>query len=87
MKKYLALIPAMFLIGCVGVPVERHFPKTPDSLQQPAPELKEIPQGATASDVVGVVIDNYGAYHEVVIQLQGWQQWYVEQKKIFEDAN
>jgi len=87
MKKYLALIPLVFLIGCVGVPVKRNFPKTPESLQQPAPQLKEVPPGATASEVMSIVIDNYGSYHQVANELAGWQQWYQEQKQIFEDAN
>lgn len=84
--KFLLALPCALLVGCVAVPVTQHFPKAPEALQAPAPELKEVPQGATAADVVGVVIDNYGTYYEVVNQLQGWQQWYQEQKKIFESV-
>lgn len=84
--KLLLALPCVLLVGCVTVPVTQNFPKVPEALQAPAPELKTVPQGAAAADVVGVVIDNYGTYHEVVNQLQGWQQWYVEQKKIFESV-
>ena len=86
MKKYLAIIPAVLLIGCVSVPVERSFPKVPDALMVAAPDLKEVPENADAAQVFDVVIENYGTYHEVANLLRGWQQWYVEQKKIFESA-
>lgn len=87
MRKFLLSLPCAFLIGCVSVPVTQKFPSVPESLQTPAPELKEIPPGSSAADVVGIVIDNYATYHDVVNKLQGWQQWYIEQKKIFESVN
>jgi hypothetical protein len=40
-----------------------------------------------ASDVVETVIENYGRYNELREKLIGWQKWYLEQKKIFEEAN
>ena len=30
--------------------------------------------------------ENYESYRELDIRLQGWQQWYQEQKKIFESV-
>ena len=76
----------MLLVGCVSVPVERTWPKSPESLQAPVPELKEVQPNANASEVIDVVIENYGSYHELASRLRGWQQWYVDQKKIFESA-
>jgi hypothetical protein len=40
-----------------------------------------------ASDVVETVIENYGRYNELREKIIGWQKWYLEQKKIFEEAN
>jgi hypothetical protein len=37
-----------------------------------------------ASDVVETVIENYGRYNELREKVIGWQNWYLEQKKIFE---
>ena len=37
-----------------------------------------------ASELVGIVIENYGTYYQVVEQLKGWQDWYQTQKAIFE---
>lgn len=86
MKQYLTIIPFVFLVGCVSVPVERHWPKAPEALQTPAPALKEVPAGASASEVFDVVIENYGTYYDIANKLAGWQQWYVDQQKIFESV-
>jgi hypothetical protein len=37
-----------------------------------------------ASDIVETVIENYGRYNELREKVIGWQNWYLEQKKIFE---
>ncbi len=84
--KHLVLAACVALSGCVAVPVTQHFPKAPDTLQEAPPELKLIPQGASASQTFDVVIDNYGTYHDVAAKLRGWQQWYVEQQKIFDSV-
>ena len=86
MKHLLIALFAVSLAGCVTVPVTQNFPKATDTLMTAPPELKEIPAGATASTVFEVVVENYGTYNEVANQLRGWQQWYVDQKKIFESA-
>lgn len=86
MKHLLIAISCTLMLGCVAVPVTQNFPKAPEALQQPVPELKEIPQDASAVEVIDTVIENYGTYHEVANLLRGWQQWYVEQKKIFESV-
>jgi len=37
-----------------------------------------------ASDIVETVIENYGRYNELREKVISWQNWYLEQKKIFE---
>jgi hypothetical protein len=37
-----------------------------------------------ASDIVETVVENYGRYNELREKVIGWQNWYLEQKKIFE---
>ena len=86
MKNYLIVSILVLLAGCVSVPVERNWPNAPEVLQTPAPVLKEVPPGASASDVFDIVIENYGTYYDVANKLQGWQQWYDDQKKIFESV-
>ena len=38
-----------------------------------------------ASELVTTVVENYGTYYELVERLRGWQTWYYQQKKIFEE--
>jgi hypothetical protein len=40
-----------------------------------------------ASDIVETVVENYGRYNELREKVIAWQNWYLEQKKIFEGAN
>ena len=44
------------------------------------------PSAVKASELLTTVVDNYGTYYQVVEKLKGWQEWYVEQKKIFESV-
>lgn len=44
------------------------------------------PSNVKASDLLGTVVENYGTYYEIREKLIGWQTWYKEQKKIFEEA-
>ena len=39
-----------------------------------------------ASEVVETVVENYGRYNELREKVIGWQNWYQEQKKLFEGA-
>lgn len=83
MKSLLYIVCTLLVVGCTTVPVVQKFPSAPDTLTKPAPMLKEIPMGSSASQIFDIVIDNYGTYNEVAEELTGWQKWYEEQKKIF----
>jgi hypothetical protein len=39
-----------------------------------------------ASELLKVITDNYSTYYQVREQLLGWQDWYKEQKKIYESV-
>jgi hypothetical protein len=55
----------------------------------------EVPGSATsvagttttvkASELLETVAQNYGTYYQLVEQVKGWQAWYYQQKKIFEE--
>lgn len=81
--KLLIIIATVFLTACT-VPVTQKFPNAPATLMTAPPELKEVPAGSSSSVVFETVIENYGTYYEIANRLRGWQQWYTEQKKIFE---
>jgi len=44
------------------------------------------PSGVKASDLLDTVVQNYGTCNEVREKLSAWQEWYREQKKIFESV-
>lgn len=48
--------------------------------------LDEGTSSLKISDILSTVTDNYATYYQVREQVLGWQQWYREQKKIFESV-
>jgi hypothetical protein len=44
------------------------------------------PSDVKASTLLETVVDNYGSCYETAEKLKAWQQWYREQKKIFESV-
>lgn len=87
MKK-LIILPLLLLAGCsvTAVPVAPKFPEAPATLQEKCAQLKEATEGMTLSEFTKVVVQNYILYHECERKVEGWNEWYQKQKKIFEDA-
>lgn len=73
----------LILTGCECVPVKPDFPEVPAALMAPPKNLKEIPTNATSSEIFETVIENYGLYHETTKSVRGWQEWYNQQKEIY----
>jgi hypothetical protein len=44
------------------------------------------PSEIKASELLDRVVENYGSCHENAAKLEAWQEWYKEQKKIFESV-
>ena len=88
MKTIILVLAAMALAGCsTTVPVKRTFPDAPPSLMQPPPPLKTLdPNDPKLSKVLETAVENMGAYHELVEKYRAWQEWYREQKKIFDSV-
>jgi hypothetical protein len=69
------------------------LPKSTVSLHDSA-SRNEVPERAAATDgtpsgasrLLDRVVENYGACHENAEKLRMWQEWYREQKKIFESV-
>lgn len=84
MKNLLVLISLVMLSACSTVtPVERKFPSVPSDLLEACPDLKQTQPTDKLSDVLKVVVDNYGQYHECRIKLDAWIEWYNKQQEIF----
>jgi hypothetical protein len=85
--KYL-LILSLVLAGCsTTVPVTMKFPDAPEELFQSCEDLEKVPADTKQLSVTAeVVIRNYGRYHTCSLKNEVWQQWYKEQKKIFDSV-
>jgi hypothetical protein len=55
-------------------------------LRKECEKLMILEQGAKLSDVAKSVTENYTRYHECARLVKGWNEWYDEQKKIYEQA-
>jgi hypothetical protein len=44
------------------------------------------PSEVKASQLIDRVVENYGSCHENAAKVEAWQEWYKEQKKIFESV-
>lgn len=86
MKKLLTLTLVVLLSACTTVPVSRKFPEVPTELVQSCPDLKTIDMTSKLSDVVDVVVSNYGQYKECQVKVDSWIDWYNQQKQIFESV-
>jgi hypothetical protein len=88
--KIIILGLAVLLTGCsVSTPVKRNFPDAIPALQEKCPELsivgstgKEVP----ITDLLKTVVKNYSSYYECANKVDGWNEWYTNQRKIFESV-
>ena len=89
MKLLAVMLAPLVLTGCFSTtaPVKRSFPEAPVYLMQPADELRVLDKNTQDLDALIInANENYASYRELDIRLQGWQQWYREQKQIFESV-
>lgn len=80
--KLATLLLTILLTGCI-IPVKRNFPEIPESLKTKCENLINVPQTDKLSVVLSVVTKNYSQYRECSIKVGTWQDWYNEQKEIF----
>jgi len=84
--KYLLVV--LLLAGCTTtVPVKQKFPNSTPELMKKCESLKKIEGDKVAiTDMLKVIVHNYSLYHECSTKVDGWQDWYNEQKKIFDNV-
>jgi hypothetical protein len=88
MKSVLAILLSITLIGCsIVTPVKRSFPERPAGLSEGCPELQEATKDTKElSKLLDVVVVNYSTYYECRVKIEAWDEWYKEQKKIFDEV-
>ena len=67
--------------------VSLHDSASGNQVPDRAAAVDGTPSGIEASRLLDRVIENYGACHENAEKLKAWQEWYSEQKKIFESIS
>jgi hypothetical protein len=88
MKTIIVAISLLFITGCsVTTPVKRNFPPAPEALMKQCEDLKLLSgDNVSITDMLKVVVENYRLHYECANKVEGWTEWYTEQKKIFEDV-
>jgi hypothetical protein len=82
--KHLIIVTALLITGCTTVPVTVKFPDVPKDMLVACPDLKQIAETTKLSEVLPVVVDNYGQYYACKDSVDSWIDWYNSQKKIFD---
>lgn len=83
---FILLLSLLMLNGCVTVSIKREFPKLPPSLEKSCSDLKTIDNNTEKlSEVLKVVTENYGKYHECKLLVDTWKEWYSTQKQLFDE--
>lgn len=80
------VVSLLLLTGCIATPVAREFPAAPTSLTAACDALMDVPATDKLSVVLTTVTKNYAQYQECSIRVDAWNQWYNEQKKIFDSV-
>ena len=85
-KRLMLSVACLTLLGCsTTVPLKQKFPEAPQVLLEPAPSLKTLPDDKkTLTDLLENANDNYGIYYDVAERYKSWQEWYKQQKDIFD---
>ncbi len=83
---HLIIVSAFFLSACSTLyPVKQDFPVAPQVLLERCPDLLVIDDGKNSlRDMLKTVIQNYATYYQCAEKSKGWQDWYKEQKQIYE---
>jgi len=85
--RYATVMLLLFLSACTSVPVLPQFPAAPDLLMQHCADLKTISQHEVSIvDFVKTVAENYTSYHECSAKNTAWQEWYTQQKKLWDST-
>ena len=86
--KLTSLVLALFLVGCsTPVSVKQKFPDVPKALVERCESLKKIEGDKVAiTEMLKVVVQYYGMYYECAAKVDGWNDWYQEQKRIYESV-
>lgn len=87
--RYYIISLILCLSACsTAVPVKQKFPEAPKELLEKCQALQKADSSKPAiTDLLKTVVENYGLYYQCSLKVEGWNEWYTEQKRIFDDSN
>lgn len=89
MRLLLITLVAVVIAGCgfnKPILMMPEFPTPIKELTEKCNELKLIEGDQVAiTDMLKTIVHNYTLYHQCSLKVDGWNDWYVEQKKIYDD--
>jgi len=89
MKRLALILLFISLTSCSmfkqPVPIVPKFPDATPELMKKCEDLKTIDGEKVAiTEVLKIVVQNYTLYYECSTKVEGWQEWFNTQKKIYE---
>jgi hypothetical protein len=86
--KYLIACLTLLLAGCLSTaPIKPKFPEVPAILTERCESLKKVEGDKVAiTEMLKVVVQNYALYYECSTKVEGWNEWYEGQKKIYDSV-
>lgn len=84
--KYIVICLALLLTACsTPVPIKPAWPGVPTALTERCETLKKVEGDKVAiTEMLKVVVQNYTLYYECSTKVEGWNEWYEGQKKIYD---
>jgi inhibitor of KinA sporulation pathway (predicted exonuclease) len=84
--KILAPLLLILIAGCTTVvPVTQKFPAAVPALTEKCEDLRKIEGDRVAiTDMLKTIVENYSLYYQCSAKVDGWNEWYQQQKKIYE---
>lgn len=84
------LLPILALSGCAffkqPVPIVPKFPDATPELLKKCEDLKTVEGDKVAiTELLKTIVQNYTLYYECSNKVEGWQDWYTQQKKLYEN--
>jgi hypothetical protein len=87
-NKFIYLCILLLISGCSTTSANLKFPEVPTELMKSCGNLELVKQDDHQfSNFLNIIVDNYSTYYECKIQADGWQRWYEDHRKIFNEAN
>ena len=86
--KILASLLLVLLAGCTTVvPVTQKFPAAIPALTEKCEDLRKIEgDRVSITDMLKTIVENYSLYYQCSAKVDGWNDWYQQQRKLYEAA-